>query len=97
MAIAGCYRKDFPQNVLRAFDPNFATIICIDPPGYGQSRPPDRKQELQLNKKDGKFGIALMKVSQSLMLIPSLVNNSYSTAEEAKRTKVEFTDANIKL
>uniref|UniRef100_A0A1I7SFE9 AB hydrolase-1 domain-containing protein n=1 Tax=Bursaphelenchus xylophilus TaxID=6326 RepID=A0A1I7SFE9_BURXY len=63
----GCYKKDFPENVLRAFDPNFATIICFDPPGYGKSRPPDRKQEVQLNKKDAKFGIALMK---HLNLVP---------------------------
>ncbi|CAD5209658.1 unnamed protein product [Bursaphelenchus okinawaensis] len=63
----GCYKKDFPEGVLRAFDPDFATIIAFDPPGYGESRPPDRKQEVQLNKKDAKVGIALMK---QLNLLP---------------------------
>ncbi|KAI6240558.1 putative alpha/beta hydrolase [Aphelenchoides fujianensis] len=63
----GCYKKDYPENVLRAFDPNQFTIVCIDPPGYGESRPPDRQQEVNLNKKDAKFGLALM---QKLQLTP---------------------------
>jgi len=56
----GCYKKDYPDSVLRAFNPDYFTIVCIDPPGYGKSRPPDRKQEVNLNKKDAQFGIALM-------------------------------------
>ncbi|KAI6171630.1 putative alpha/beta hydrolase [Aphelenchoides besseyi] len=63
----GCYRKDYPENVLRAFDPDEFTIVCIDPPGYGQSRPPDRQQSVNLNKQDAKFGLALM---QNLQLTP---------------------------
>jgi pimeloyl-ACP methyl ester carboxylesterase len=70
LVILGCYKKDYPENVLRAFDPNFFTIVCIDPPGYGESRPPDRKQEINLNKKDAQFGIALM---ENLKLTPFAV------------------------
>lgn len=33
----GCYRKDYPESMLRAFDPEKNTIVCIDPPGYGTS------------------------------------------------------------
>jgi pimeloyl-ACP methyl ester carboxylesterase len=56
--------------VLRAFDPALFTIVCIDPPGYGESRPPDRKQEVNLNKKDAQFGIVLM---EKLQLTPFAV------------------------
>ncbi|KAI6185085.1 putative alpha/beta hydrolase [Aphelenchoides bicaudatus] len=66
----GCYKKDYPESVIRAFDPALFTIVCIDPPGYGESRPPDRKQEVHLNKKDAQFGIALM---QKLQLTPFAV------------------------
>uniref|UniRef100_A0A0M3IXC1 Alpha/beta hydrolase n=1 Tax=Ascaris lumbricoides TaxID=6252 RepID=A0A0M3IXC1_ASCLU len=38
----GCYKKDYPDCVLSAFNPSVYTIVCIDPPGYGTSRPPDR-------------------------------------------------------
>ncbi|WKX93019.1 hypothetical protein Q1695_010777 [Nippostrongylus brasiliensis] len=45
----GCYKKDWPLSVLQHFDKSLVTMICIDPPGYGVSRPPDRVQEgLQL-------------------------------------------------
>lgn len=40
--LTGCYKKDYPEHVLRAFDSLVYTIVCIDPPGYGKSRPPDR-------------------------------------------------------
>lgn len=33
----GCYKKDYPETMLRAFDPEKNTIVCIDPPGYGTS------------------------------------------------------------
>uniref|UniRef100_A0A0N5B032 AB hydrolase-1 domain-containing protein n=1 Tax=Syphacia muris TaxID=451379 RepID=A0A0N5B032_9BILA len=56
----GCYKKDFPEPVLRAFDPSLYTIVCIDPPGYGTSRPPDRKQEVNRCMKDAVFCIKLM-------------------------------------
>nr|AAK26377.1 putative alpha/beta hydrolase [Heterodera glycines] len=66
----GCYKKDYPECVLRAFDPNFATIICIDPPGYGTSRPPDRKQEVNRCKMDAKYCLKLM---ETLKLTPFVV------------------------
>lgn len=62
ISISGCYKKDFPETVLRAFDPNFATIVCIDPPGYGTSRPPDRQQEVNRCKKDAQYCLKLMEV-----------------------------------
>uniref|UniRef100_A0A0R3RFV0 AB hydrolase-1 domain-containing protein n=1 Tax=Elaeophora elaphi TaxID=1147741 RepID=A0A0R3RFV0_9BILA len=42
----GCYTKDFPEKLLNAFNHDNYTIICIDPPGYGKSRPPDRYTHL---------------------------------------------------
>uniref|UniRef100_A0A0K0DPH7 AB hydrolase-1 domain-containing protein n=1 Tax=Angiostrongylus cantonensis TaxID=6313 RepID=A0A0K0DPH7_ANGCA len=41
----GCYKKDWPLSLLEYFDQTLVTIVCIDPPGYGTSRPPDRAQE----------------------------------------------------
>uniref|UniRef100_A0A0N4ZJR7 AB hydrolase-1 domain-containing protein n=1 Tax=Parastrongyloides trichosuri TaxID=131310 RepID=A0A0N4ZJR7_PARTI len=58
----GCYKKDYPENVLSQFDSNFVTIVCIDPPGYGKSRPPDRKQAINRCQKDAKYCIELMKI-----------------------------------
>uniref|UniRef100_A0A7E4ZRC7 AB hydrolase-1 domain-containing protein n=1 Tax=Panagrellus redivivus TaxID=6233 RepID=A0A7E4ZRC7_PANRE len=66
----GCYKKDFPENVIRSFDPNFATIVSIDPPGYGTSRPPDRVQEVHRCKKDAEYCLELMK---QLKLTPFVV------------------------
>ncbi|KAI6238452.1 putative alpha/beta hydrolase [Aphelenchoides fujianensis] len=57
----GSYKKDFPEQVLRAFDPNLFTIVCLDPPGYGTSQPPVRKQERNRCKMDAKYCIGLMK------------------------------------
>ena len=48
--------------MLSVFDPQLVTIICIDPPGYGTSRPPDRKQEINRCKKDAAYCIKLMEV-----------------------------------
>ncbi|MFH4983507.1 hypothetical protein AB6A40_010216 [Gnathostoma spinigerum] len=59
----GCYKKDYPEELLRAFDPNVFKIVCIDPPGYGTSRPPDRKQEVNRCLKDSAFCIELMQVT----------------------------------
>ncbi|CAJ0963376.1 unnamed protein product, partial [Mesorhabditis belari] len=56
----GCYKKDWPSSVLQQFDPALVTIICIDPPGYGTSRPPDRKQEVNRCMKDSVFCLELM-------------------------------------
>uniref|UniRef100_A0A0K0FG27 Valacyclovir hydrolase (inferred by orthology to a human protein) n=1 Tax=Strongyloides venezuelensis TaxID=75913 RepID=A0A0K0FG27_STRVS len=58
----GCYKKDFPESVLNQFDPNLVTIVCIDPPGYGKSRPPDRKQSVQRCQLDAKYCLELMKI-----------------------------------
>uniref|UniRef100_A0AC34QBS9 AB hydrolase-1 domain-containing protein n=1 Tax=Panagrolaimus sp. JU765 TaxID=591449 RepID=A0AC34QBS9_9BILA len=66
----GCYKKDYPENVLRAFDPSFATIVAIDPPGYGTSRPPDRVQEVNRCKMDADYCVDLMK---KLNLTPFVV------------------------
>ncbi|CAD5209320.1 unnamed protein product [Bursaphelenchus okinawaensis] len=66
----GSYKKDFPEQVLRAFDPNYFTIVAMDPPGYGKSRPPARNQEINRCKKDAKYGIGLMK---HLNLVPFCV------------------------
>ncbi|KAK6029622.1 hypothetical protein OSTOST_04263, partial [Ostertagia ostertagi] len=49
-------------SVLKHFDPDLVTIICIDPPGYGTSRPPDRIQEVNRCKKDAAFCLKLMEV-----------------------------------
>jgi hypothetical protein len=59
---SGSYKKDFPEQVLRAFDPTLFTIICLDPPGYATSQPPIRKQERNRCKMDSKYCIGLMKV-----------------------------------
>lgn len=66
----GSYKKDYPESMLRAFDPEYATIICIDPPGYGTSRPPDRKQEVNRCKMDAAYCIKLM---EKLKLTPFAV------------------------
>lgn len=58
----GCYKKDWPLTLLKHFDPDFVTIVCIDPPGYGTSRPPDRKQEVNRCMKDAGFCVKLMQV-----------------------------------
>jgi valacyclovir hydrolase len=68
--LPGCYKKDYPPAVLQAFDPSFATIVCIDPPGYGFSRPPDRQQEIHRCKKDAAYCLELMKL---LTLTPFVV------------------------
>uniref|UniRef100_A0A915M646 AB hydrolase-1 domain-containing protein n=1 Tax=Meloidogyne javanica TaxID=6303 RepID=A0A915M646_MELJA len=56
--------------MLSAYDPEAVTIICIDPPGYGTSRPPDRKQEINRCKKDAGYCIKLM---ETLELTPFAV------------------------
>ncbi|PIO61866.1 hydrolase, alpha/beta domain protein [Teladorsagia circumcincta] len=66
----GSYKKDWPVSVLKHFDPDFVTIICIDPPGYGTSRPPDRVQEVNRCKKDAAFCLKLM---ENLKLTPFTV------------------------
>ncbi|KAF7640200.1 TPR_REGION domain-containing protein [Meloidogyne graminicola] len=58
----GCYKKDYPESMLSSYDPELVTIICIDPPGYGTSRPPDRKQEINRCKKDAIYCIKLMEI-----------------------------------
>ncbi|CAG9537675.1 unnamed protein product [Cercopithifilaria johnstoni] len=66
----GCYAKDFPEKLLKSFNPDNYTIICIDPPGYGKSRPPDRQQEINRCMNDAPFCIKLM---QQLNLTPFIV------------------------
>lgn len=66
----GCYKKDYPESMLRSFDSDEVTIVCIDPPGYGTSRPPDRKQEINRCKKDAQYCLKLM---ETLQLTPFTV------------------------
>ncbi|KAK5984253.1 AB hydrolase-1 domain-containing protein [Trichostrongylus colubriformis] len=66
----GSYKKDWPLTLLKHFDPSLVTLICIDPPGYGVSRPPDRVQELNRCKKDAVFCLKLM---EQLELTPFTV------------------------
>ncbi|KAE9413205.1 hypothetical protein Angca_004590 [Angiostrongylus cantonensis] len=56
----GCYKKDWPLSLLEYFDQTLVTIVCIDPPGYGTSRPPDRAQEVNRCMKDAGFCLKLM-------------------------------------
>ncbi|CAD6192523.1 unnamed protein product [Caenorhabditis auriculariae] len=60
----GCYKKDWPLSLLKCFPPDFVTIVCIDPPGYGTSRPPDRIQEVNRCKMDAEYCLLLMKTLQ---------------------------------
>uniref|UniRef100_A0A914V1W8 AB hydrolase-1 domain-containing protein n=1 Tax=Plectus sambesii TaxID=2011161 RepID=A0A914V1W8_9BILA len=66
----GCYAKDYPPAVPMAFDSAKVTIIMIDPPGYGKSRPPDRKQAVNRCQLDAQVCIKLM---QKLGLTPFTV------------------------
>ncbi|CAB3404788.1 unnamed protein product [Caenorhabditis bovis] len=66
----GCYKKDWPLAVLQHFSPDLVTMICIDPPGYGTSRPPDRKQEVNRCMKDADYCLGLM---EALKLEPFTV------------------------
>lgn len=68
----GCYKKDWPVKVLSNFSPEEVTMVCIDPPGYGTSRPPDRKQEVQRCMKDSEYCLGLMSVSFNLTRISNL-------------------------
>ncbi|CAI4232215.1 unnamed protein product [Auanema sp. JU1783] len=56
----GSYKKDWPLTLLKHFDPSFVTLICIDPPGYGTSRPPERVQEVGRCTKDGALVVQVM-------------------------------------
>jgi hypothetical protein len=47
---------------LNGFDLTKFTVVAWDPPGYGKSRPPDRKQEAARAKKDAPFALQLMRV-----------------------------------
>ncbi|KHJ97134.1 hypothetical protein OESDEN_02897 [Oesophagostomum dentatum] len=66
----GSYKKDWPASILRQFDPSLVTIVCIDPPGYGTSRPPDRVQEVNRCMKDAGLCLKLM---EQLELTPFTV------------------------
>ncbi|KAL6734565.1 hypothetical protein Aduo_005092 [Ancylostoma duodenale] len=66
----GSYKKDWPSSILQHFDPELVTIVCIDPPGYGTSRPPDRVQEVNRCMKDAGFCLKLM---EELELTPFTV------------------------
>jgi pimeloyl-ACP methyl ester carboxylesterase len=47
---------------MRGFDATKFTLVAWDPPGYGRSRPPDRKQGPTATQKDAKIAAELMKV-----------------------------------
>ncbi|VDM79210.1 unnamed protein product [Strongylus vulgaris] len=59
----GSYKKDWPSSLLKHFDPDLVTLVCIDPPGYGTSRPPDRVQEVNRCMKDAGYCLKLMEAS----------------------------------
>ncbi|CAJ0958855.1 unnamed protein product, partial [Mesorhabditis belari] len=63
----GCYAKDWPLSTLEHFDPEKYTIISIDPPGYGKSRPPERVQNVFRCQKDA---VICMKLMEQLELLP---------------------------
>ncbi|VDK57166.1 unnamed protein product [Anisakis simplex] len=81
----GCYKKDYPLSLQKSFNPSNYTIVCIDPPGYGTSRPPDRKQEVNRCMKDASFCIKLM---QYLKMIPFTVLGW----SEGSRTAIHVAD-----
>ncbi|CAI5441928.1 unnamed protein product [Caenorhabditis angaria] len=63
----GCYAKDWPLKLMKHFPADYVTIVAIDPPGYGTSRPPDRVQEINRCMKDSEYCLGLM---QALNLVP---------------------------
>ncbi|KJH44070.1 hypothetical protein DICVIV_09910 [Dictyocaulus viviparus] len=88
----GCYKKDWPISLLKNFDPTLVTIVCIDPPGYGTSRPPDRVQEVNRCMKDAIFCLNLMK---KLGLLPFTVIGWSEGARTAIHVAGQGGEANV--
>ncbi|CAG2182959.1 unnamed protein product, partial [Oppiella nova] len=55
----GTSRTDFTHQ-LESFDPNVFTLIAWDPPGYGFSRPPDRRWSKDVYARDADIAAKLM-------------------------------------
>ena len=68
VACLGCYKKDYPDKLLTCFNEELVTLIGWDPPGYGTSRPPDRKQSINRCEMDARVAIKLMKVNPTYAL-----------------------------
>ncbi|VDN38773.1 unnamed protein product [Cylicostephanus goldi] len=90
----GCYKKDWPSSILQHFDADLVTLVCIDPPGYGTSRPPDRIQEVNRCMKDADFCLKLM---EQLNLVPFTVmgwsegsRTAIHVAAQGGKEKVRF-------
>lgn len=57
---AGCTRSDFPDQIDGGLDQSLFTIIAIDLPGYGKSRPPERMYSREAYFNDAKKAAGLM-------------------------------------
>lgn len=58
--ISGCTRSDFPDQIDGGLDQELFTIIAIDLPGYGKSRPPERMYSVASYPNDAKKAGLLM-------------------------------------
>ena len=61
----GTYRDNFAP-VFKKMDGNQFTMIGWDPPGYGKSRPPDRKvldRKMDVLRQDAQLAAKLMQVN----------------------------------
>lgn len=56
----GCSASDFPDQINGGLDQSLFTLIVIDLPGYGKSRPPERDYKKQLYQSDAAVAAALM-------------------------------------
>lgn len=56
----GCTRSDFPDQIDNGLDQDLFTIIAIDLPGYGKSRPPERMYSVEAYPNDAVKAAGLM-------------------------------------
>lgn len=57
---SGCTRSDFPDQIDGGLDQKLFTIIAIDLPGYGKSRPPERMYSRESYFNDARKAAGLM-------------------------------------
>lgn len=60
MSCLGCTRSDFPDQIDGGLDQSLFTIIAIDLPGYGKSRPPERMYSVDSYPNDARKAAGLM-------------------------------------
>lgn len=60
MHALGCTRSDFPDQLDGGLDQKLFTIIAIDLPGYGKSRPPERMYSMNAFPNDARKAAGLM-------------------------------------